>query len=174
MSDIIYPIGKFKFAGNPEKKQLQQLMANIGQLPADLKSAVSDLSADQLDTAYRSGGWTIRQVVHHLADSHMHAYLRFKWTLTEEKPKIKPYLQDKWAGTADSLLAPPQISLALLEALHQRWLFLMRTMSETDFEKQFEHPESGTWTLNKMIALYDWHGRHHLAQIQGLKEQKSW
>ncbi len=162
-----YPIGKFNYTAAPDQKERERLINNLERLPSDLESSVQDLTNEQLDTPYRVGGWTVRQLVHHLADSHLNSDVRFKWTLTEDQPTIKDYNQNRWAETPDIQKAPPNISLSLLESIHQRWTYLLKTLSDEDFEKAFNHPESGEMTLNKSLVLYDWHGRHHLAQIRG-------
>jgi uncharacterized damage-inducible protein DinB len=174
MSDIRYPIGKFSYQHVPEQTERIGFISNIQSLPGDLRAVVRDMDDKQLDTAYRAGGWTIRQVIHHLADSHMNAYMRFKLTLTENEPTIKPYIQDAWADTAENFKVEPQISIDFLDALHQKWVALLQTMTASDFEKVFNHPESGKNSLNKALALYAWHGRHHLAQIQALKKERNW
>lgn len=132
------------------------------------------MNEEQLDTPYRDGGWTVRQVVHHVADSHMNAYVRFRLALTEQEPVIKPYDEAAWAELADAKDAPPEISLALIDALHNRWTRLLRSMSGADFLKQFRHPELGAVPLEKNLALYAWHGKHHVAHITGLRERMQW
>ena len=128
----------------------------------------------QLDTPYRDGGWTVRQVVHHVPDSHMNAYMRFRLALTEHEPVIKPYDEAAWAELVDGKTAPPEISLALLDALHDRWVRLLRSMTDADFQKQFRHPELGVVPLEKNLALYAWHGKHHVAHITRLRERMQW
>ena len=174
MSDIRYPIGRFDGGEPANAEDRIHMIANIEQLPADVQEAVSSLNNEQLGTPYREGGWTVSQVVHHLADSHMNAYVRFKLALTEERPPIKPYDQDAWAQATDAVQLSPQVSLDLLASLHRRWVYLMKSMSDADFHREFKHPESGLWNLNKTLALYDWHGRHHLAHITQLKQRMNW
>jgi len=169
-----YPIGKFNYIDDPDQKERERLISNIERLPSDLRMNVTGLSNEQLDTPYRVGGWTVRQVIHHLADSHLNSFIRFKWTLTENNPTIKDYNQDRWAETADAQIAPPELSLSILVSIHRRWAYLLKSLSEVDFEKSFNHPESGEMSLNKSLVLYDWHGRHHLAQIKTLKKIKRW
>jgi uncharacterized damage-inducible protein DinB len=174
MKDIRYPIGKFSLKNEPGKNERNDLITSIQILPGRLKEAVGDLSAAQLDTPYREGGWTVRQLVHHIADSHMNGYIRFKWALTENEPPIKPYMQDAWANLADATQSDVAISLELLDNLHQRWLVLLKNMSDEDFHKQYHHPESGISTLGFSLALYEWHGRHHLAHITALRMRMNW
>ncbi len=135
---------------------------------------MTGLNEEQLNTPYRDGGWTVRQVVHHLADSHMNAYVRFKLALTENEPTIKPYDEAAWAETADVRESPIEVSLALLENLHARWVALLQSMSEADFARQFRHPQLGAVPLEKNLALYAWHGRHHVAHIASLRERRQW
>jgi uncharacterized damage-inducible protein DinB len=151
--------------------------AAIGALeaaPQKLREAVAGLTAEQLDTPYREGGWTLRQVVHHLPDSHMNSYIRCKWALTEDEPVIKPYFEDRWATLPDTYETPPQVSLALLGALHERWVTLFRALSAEDFTRTFVHPESGVQTLQQALAYYAWHSEHHHAQIVGLRQRRGW
>jgi uncharacterized damage-inducible protein DinB len=149
-------------------------VTEIEQAPAQLRSAVSGLEAAQLDTPYRPGGWTVRQVVHHLPDSHLNSYVRFKLALTEEEPLIKPYDEAAWAELADTRDTDIAVSLTLLDSLHQRWTVLLRSLASTDWRKTFRHPELGTMSLEKTAALYAWHGRHHVAQITSLRERMGW
>lgn len=171
--DVKYPIGKFQFDDEITNSVTMEWINEIEDLPRLLQDAVRDLDNEQLDTSYRSGGWTVRQVVHHLADSHMNAYVRFKLALTEEKPVIKPYDEGKWAKLPDNKL-PIDISLSLLEALHIRWTKLLRSLSPADMEKTFMHPDSGEISVGKNIGIYAWHGRHHLAHITSLCNRKGW
>lgn len=169
-----YPIGRFDRSKIPPGQGLETSLQELQALPVQLRQAVQGLSDVQLDTPYRPGGWTLRQVVHHLADSHMNAYIRFKLALTEDKPHIKPYQEHAWAGLPDSRLEPVEISLNLLEALHHRWLVLLHALSAADWQRSYVHPESGTTDLAHAAAQYAWHGRHHLAHILTLKEWKKW
>lgn len=171
--DLRYPIGQFKQEGNLTMDIIERWIKEIEAAPSQLKEAVKGLSDDQLDTAYRPGGWTIRQVVHHLADSHLNSYIRFKLALTENNPTIKPYMEEKWAELSDSKL-PVDISLSLLEALHSRWSTLLRSMQTTDLEKTFHHPDSGAVKLGLNIGIYAWHGRHHIAHILSLRNRLGW
>ncbi|MGD6879634.1 YfiT family bacillithiol transferase [Bacillus infantis] len=171
--DLKYPIGNFQFDGEITNSVTRDWIDEIENLPRLLRDAVKDLDDKQLDTPYRPGGWTVRQVIHHLADSHMNAYVRFKLALTETKPVIKPYDETKWAELSDYKL-PIDISLTLLEALHKRWTDLLRSLSPADLEKTFIHPDSGEVTVGKNIGIYAWHGRHHLAHITSLCDRKGW
>ena len=139
-----------------------------------MRRVVSDLSSEQLDTPYREGGWTVRQVVHHVPDSHLNAYIRCKLALTENTPTIKPYNEDAWARLKDSELTPIEVSLSLLEAVHVRWVTLLKSLKSQDFERKFNHPERGTQTIDELVALYDWHGTHHLTHITGLRDRMKW
>ncbi|WML57694.1 YfiT family bacillithiol transferase [Neobacillus sp. PS2-9] len=168
-----FPIGKFRFEGQITKSIIENWINDIEKLPEILRDAVIDLNVGQLDTPYRLGGWTVRQVVHHVADSHLNAYGRFKLALTEDQPIIKPYDQERWAELPDSEL-PVTISLSLLDALHKRWVTLLRTLTPSDFEKTFIHPESGEVSVGKNIGIYAWHGQHHLAHITSLRSRKGW
>lgn len=168
-----YPIGKFQFDGEITSTVTKAWIKEIDDLPGLLREAVSNLDDEQLDTPYRSGGWSVRQVVHHLADSHMNAFIRFKLALTEENPIIKPYDEGKWAELSDYTL-PIDISLSLLEALHKRLTKLLQNLSPADMEKTFIHPESGEVSIGKNIGIYAWHGRHHLAHITSLCNRQGW
>ena len=171
--DLRYPIGPFEFNGGITAGQRRLLIEQIEEAPARLRAAVEDLSPEQMNTPYRPGGWTVRQVVHHVPDSHLNSYIRFKLALTEEEPTIKPYDEARWAELADSQ-APPEVSLALLEFLHRRWVPLLRSLTPADFARTFRHPELGLMTLEKTLALYAWHGRHHVAHITSLRERMGW
>ena len=173
--DLRYPVGKFERPASVSDAERAQCIDTIDAAPAALRSAVRGLHDAQLDTPYRDGGWTVRQVAHHLADSHMNAYLRFKLALTEATPTIKPYDETAWAKLPDATL-PIGPSLALLEALHARWVSLMRATAAADFGRTFIHPErpGAPSTLDQMTALYAWHGRHHVAHITGLRQRNGW
>jgi len=172
--DLRYPIGKFQWEDNLSEARRGELIGQIAETPAKVRAAVAGFTEQQFDTPYREGGWTVRQVVHHLADSHMNAYVRFKLAMTEEEPTIKTYEQQLWAETPDAKTAPADISLTLLDSLHQRWSVLLRSMSGTDFNRKLTHPEHGKITLERLLGLYAWHGRHHTAHITGLRERKGW
>ena len=174
MSDPRYPIGQFSYAGPLTADQKRQCLDQIEQAPANLRAAVGGLSEQQLDTPYREGGWTVRQVAHHVPESHMNAYIRFKLALTEDNPTIKPYMEDRWARLPDVGLTPVEVSLGLLEAVHRRMMPVLRNLKETDWKRTFQHPEIGPMTLDKTLALYAWHGRHHVAHVTELRKQKGW
>jgi uncharacterized damage-inducible protein DinB len=174
MTDPRYPIGKFNYSAAPDAAQRDQLIGEIEHAPAALRSAVKGLSQEQLDTPYREGGWTVRQVVHHIPDSHLNAYLRFKLALTEDEPTIKPYMEDRWAQLPDSPATPIEVSLAMLEALHGRFVRVLRSMKSEDWKRTFRHPELGTVPLEKNLALYAWHGRHHVAHVTELRKKMGW
>ncbi|MGA8646274.1 MAG: putative metal-dependent hydrolase, partial [Candidatus Sulfotelmatobacter sp.] len=165
MTDPRYPIGKFHFDGPPTEEQRKKSIDDISQAPANLRKAVKGLSDKQLDTPYRPDGWTVRQVAHHVPDSHLNAYVRFKLALTEEEPTIKPYAEDRWAQLADTQATPVEVSLAMLDSLHDRWVRLLRSLQPEDWKRSFRHPELGLVSLEKNLALYSWHGRHHVAHI---------
>ncbi len=169
-----YPIGKFEAARNISDAEVQGFINDIAVLPAQLREAVNGLTEEQLNTPYRPGGWTILQVVHHLADSHLNSYIRFKLALTEESPTIKPYEEDRWAELADGKTEPVEVSLDLLEVLHHRWVVLLKSLTATDWQRTFNHPVSGITPLAKAAGLYAWHGKHHLAQITNLRNKNNW
>ena len=172
--DLRYPIGKFQYQGPSSAAQRQKFIDEIEAAPAQLRAAVARLTDPQLDTPYRPDGWTVRQVVHHLPDSHLNSYVRFKLALTEDEPTIKPYNEEAWARTAEIHATAPEISLTLLESLHQRWVLLLRAMSAGDFQRKFRHPERGLMDLDQTVALYAWHGRHHVAHITSLRQRNGW
>ena len=173
--DPRYPIGKFQWTGGEATAQERaERIAQIAACPVGLRAAVQDLDEAQIDTPYRDGGWTVRQVVHHVPDSHMNAYIRFKLGLTEDTPTIKPYEENSWAQLADSRTAPIGLSLDLLDNVHARWLLVLRAMRPADFARKINHPESGVQTLDRVLALYVWHGRHHIAHVTSLREKSGW
>jgi uncharacterized damage-inducible protein DinB len=174
MTDPRYPVGKFTYSGPLTETQRQEAISAIAETPANLRAAVKGLSDAQLDTPYREGGWTVRQVVHHVPDSHLNSYIRFKLALTEDEPTIKPYFEDRWADLADTKATPIEVSLTLLESLHDRWVRLLRSLKPEDWKRAFRHPELGAMTLEKTLALYQWHGRHHVAHITELRKQRGW
>lgn len=170
-----YPNGPFCTPDMITPEAISSWIAAIEQLPAALRTTVYGLSDRQLDTPYREGGWTVRQVIHHIADSHLNAYTRLRLALTEENPTIKPYHEDRWAELDDAQHAPIDLSLTLIEALHSRWTRLLKSLSLDDFNRSFFHPENEkTFTIGENTCLYAWHGNHHRAQIAGLKERKGW
>lgn len=174
MSDLRYPIGKFTPVPSLSAPERATCVEQVAAAPAALRAAVAGLTAAQLDTPYRDGGWTVRQVVHHVPDSHMNAYMRFKWGLTEETPAIKTYEEKDWARTPEVTPTPAEVSLALLDALHARWVTLLRAMTPVQFARTIKHPEWGTPSLDTMLALYAWHGRHHTAHVTSLRERMGW
>ncbi|WP_341282645.1 YfiT family bacillithiol transferase [Paenibacillus sp. FSL H8-0537] len=175
MDDLRFPIGLFEHEGDISQQQLDRWFADIESAPARLRAAVIDLNEEQLDTPYRPDGWTVRQVVHHMADSHMNAYTRYKLALTEETPTIRPYYEERWAELSDGRTGPIELSLALLDALHSRWLLLLRSLSREQLERAFIHPESGnTIQLDWNVGNYAWHGNHHIAHITRLRERMGW
>ena len=174
MTDLRYPIGKFKFEGPATPEQREELLSQIEQAPSRLRAAVKGLSDQQLDTPYRPEGWTVRQVAHHVPDSHLNAYVRYKLALTEDEPTIKPYAEDRWARLADTQATPVEVSLAMLDSLHDRWVRLLRSLQPDDWKRAFRHPELGLVSLEKNLALYAWHGRHHVAHITALRERNGW
>lgn len=173
MSDPRYPVGKFHYDGPPDENQRRIFLDEIAQTPSHLRAAVTGLSDSQLDTPYRDGGWTVRQVVHHVPDSHLNSYVRFKLALTEENPTIKPYAEDRWAELADSK-APVEVSLTMLDTLHDRWVRLMQSLTTEQWKRTFQHPALGSMPLEKNLALYAWHGRHHVAHITELRKRIGW
>jgi DinB superfamily len=173
-TDLRYPIGKFQWKGQLSDADRAELIAQIAEAPARLREAVKGLTPEQLDTQYRPEGWTVRQVVHHLPDSHLNSYVRFKLALTEEQPAIKAYDEALWAALPDSKKTPVETSITLLEALHERWVILLRSMSPSDFARKVNHPERGLIILDYLLAIYGWHGRHHVAHITSLRERMGW
>jgi len=172
--DPRYPIGKFDKSITVSKEIRNEFISTIEILPSQLRKEVENLSRKQLDTPYRDGGWTVKQVIHHLPDSHINSYVRFKLALTEDNPQIKTYEEHLWAELPDTFTTPIDVSLNLLESLHKRWAILLRSLSDEQFEKTFQHPELGNITLSKTLALYDWHSKHHLAHITELKKKMGW
>jgi len=173
VSDLRYPIGRFEHhAGTPEERA--RWIADIAALPARLREAVTGLKDAQLDTPYRPGGWTVRQVVHHLADSHVNSFVRFRLALTEDAPTIKPYEEARWAELPDARTGDIGVSLTLLEALHDRWVHLLRTLEDAEFGRTIHHPEAGTLDLDYLTSMYAWHGRHHVAHVTELRKREGW
>jgi hypothetical protein len=172
--DLSYPIGRYEAPASLDAGQRGEWLRRIAEAPARFREAVRGLDDAQLDTPYRPGGWTVRQVVHHMADSHMNAYIRFRVALTEDQPTIKPYDQAAWAELADARTLPVETSLALLEGMHRRLVALAETLAEADFARTFFHPERGVVRLDSTLGMYAWHGRHHEAHILGLRERMGW
>jgi uncharacterized damage-inducible protein DinB len=173
-ADSRYPVGKFNWEGPATFAQREHWIGEIQDAPAKLREAVITLSDAQLDTPYREGGWTVRQVVHHLADSHLNAYVRFRLALTEENPTVKPYDQALWANLEDARSASIGPSLDLLKGLHARWVILLRSLGEADFARTFKHPEWGSPRLVWVLAQYAWHGRHHVGHITSVAKRLGW
>jgi uncharacterized damage-inducible protein DinB len=169
-----YPIGKASYQAGSTSEQRAAFINEIAAAPERLRQAVSGLNDDQLNVPYREGGWSIRQITHHIPDSHVNAYTRFKFALTENKPVIKPYAEERWATLADTAHTPLETSLVLLEALHKRWVTLLRALTESDLQRVYVHPDNGDTTLDQAIQLYVWHGNHHIAQITGFRKQQGW
>lgn len=174
MSDLRYPIGKFSFEGTLTEEQKAKFLDDIEETPARMRAAVAGLTEKQLDTPYREGGWTVRQVVHHVPDSHMNSYIRFKLAMTEAEPTIRTYMENLWAELPEAKSGPVEMSLSLLENLHRRWMMFLRGLKAEDWKRTFRHPELGAMTLEKNLALYAWHGKHHVAHITGLRERMGW
>jgi hypothetical protein len=171
--DLSYPIGRFDHRGARTAESRAGAIVDLAALPARMREAVRGLSEAQLDTPYRPGGWTVRQLVHHVADSHMNGYVRVKLALTEDNPTIKPYEQDAWSRLPDSRL-PIELSLSILDAVHARWTTIVRSLQPADFARTFVHPELGQLTIDAQIHLYGWHSRHHVAHITGLRQREGW
>ncbi len=176
MTDLRYPIGPFKahLKDRTTAEEKAALMDEIEAVPARLRAAVAGLDDAQLDTPYREDGWTVRQVVHHVADSHVNAYVRFRWALTEDEPAIKPYQEKDWARLPDGMTAPVAVSLDLLDALHTRWLILLRAMAPEEFERPWTSPDFGELSVDVLLQIYGWHGKHHVAHITTLREREGW
>jgi uncharacterized damage-inducible protein DinB len=173
--DLRFPIGPFTYARPATAEERRQRIAQIERTPEELRAAARGLSAAQLDTPYRPGGWTVRQVVHHVPDSHLNAVIRFKLALTESSPTIKPYDEARWAELGDVAGTPVEVSLRLLDALHERWVVLLRSLAPAEFERTLVHPErNATMTLDEVLALYAWHGPHHTAHITRLRARSGW
>lgn len=165
MTDLRYPIGPLQIEGEISSEKQRQYIDQLADTPVKLREAVKGLSSPQLDTPYRPDGWTIRQVVHHLTDSHINAYVRFKLALTEEVPTVKSYDQERWAGLEDSRTAPVEASLSVFDGLHQRWIILLRSLKPEDFARTMQHPDRGIISLDSYLGMCVWHGRHHIAHI---------
>jgi DinB superfamily len=171
--DLRYPIGRFTPPASSDPSARAELISILRLLPSTLQTAISGLNQAQLDTPYREGGWTVRQLVHHIADSHANAYVRTKLALTEDWPTIKPYDEAAWARLADSRL-PIDGSLEMIGALHERWVTLLESLSDADFQRGYNHPENGRQNLATMLAIYAWHSRHHTAHITNLRSRHNW
>jgi uncharacterized damage-inducible protein DinB len=174
MTDLRYPIGKFEAPKTMTAELRNALISQIAEAPLQLRQAVAGLNSQQLNTPYRDGGWTVIQVVHHLPDSHMNAYTRCKLAFTENAPTIKPYNEARWAELQDASGLDIEVSLVLLEALHRRWVVFLQSLNEHQFQCLFHHPETGVMSLDRTLALYAWHGRHHIAHITALRKRMGW
>ena len=172
MTDFSYPIGSFAYDTDVTPGKRTAWIRQIAEAPAAMRGAVNGLASDQLDRPYRPGGWSVRQLVHHVADSHMNAYIRFKWTLSEDNPTIKVYDQDRWATLADSQQTPVDVSLDILDAVHRRWVVLMESLKDEDWVRPLQHPENGPMTLDRLLQLYAWHGRHHAAHVTAFRTRE--
>jgi DinB superfamily len=174
MSNLSYPIGKCEYIPESTPAQRKHWVDNIAATPANLRQAVAGMDDAKLDTPYRPGGWTVRQVVHHVADSHINSYVRFRLALTEDSPSITAYDEKAWAELYDARTLPIEVSLGLLDGIHARWASLLRHLDEAAFHRAFIHPELGPVTVDRALQLYSWHGRHHIAHITSLSERSGW
>ena len=174
MDELRYPTGRFARPDVLTPDQRRASVETIATTPAQMRAALRGLTEPQFDTPYRPGGWTVRQLVHHVPDSHANAYCRFKLALTEDTPTIKPYDEAAWALLEDSRTTPVETSLTMLDVLHDRWVRLLQAMSPTDFARRLNHPENGMMNLDQLLALYAWHGPHHVAHITKLREREGW
>lgn len=173
--NLRFPIGEYSPLENPSQKDIEQFIYTIEAFPGKLREAVSSLNNEQIDTPYREGGWTIRQVVHHVADSHMNSYIRFKLALTEDKPAIRPYDEAKWAELPEAKSGELELSLPLLEALHKRWVVMLKNITSEQLGRKYFHPETNKENdLRYLIGLYAWHSEHHLAHVVNLKKKMGW
>ena len=172
--DLRYPVGKFQRPAALEPQARAEAIETVASAPAKLRDAVRGLTPAQIETPYRPDGWTVRQVVHHVPDSHLNAYIRFKLALTEDVPAIKPYDEARWAELPDVAAVPIETSLSLLENVHDRWLAILRAMKPADFARELVHPETGRQTLDQMLALYAWHGAHHTGHVTSLRRRNGW
>ena len=171
--DLSYPVGRFDFTAARSADTRRAAIDDIASLPAKMRQAVNGLTDARLDTPYRPGGWTVRQLVHHVADSHMNGFIRTKLALTEDNPTIKPYDQDAWSALPDTRL-PIEISLSILDAVHQRWATVIRSLNDSHFSRTFVHPENGPMTIDTQIHQYGWHSRHHVAHVTGVRQREGW
>lgn len=174
MDDLRYPIGPFRFDPAVSDATRRSAIETIAETPLNLRDAVGGLNDQRLDTPYRPDGWTVRQVVHHVADSHLNAYVRFRLALTEEEPLVRPYDERQWAELRDARGAPVEVSLVLLEALHDRWVRLLSSLPSAAMGRTLRHPEHGLLTVDHLLQMYAWHGRHHVAHITRLRERREW
>lgn len=172
--DLRYPIGKFQYEGPYTPARREELIEVLSELPGRMQAAVAGLTPQQLDTPYRDGGWTVRQTVHHVAESHMHSFLRFRLAITENNPTIKPYDEAACANLVDSREEPVEVSLTLLDALHRRWVTMLNAFQPDDWQRTFTHPDRGPMTLDMTLGIYAWHSRHHTAHITELRKRMGW
>lgn len=172
--DPRYPVGKFAPKDRLTPDERAVLIRQIEEMPECLVQALAGLSEGQLNTPYRDGGWTVRQVVHHLADSHINAYIRFRLAVTEDNPTVKPYNEKRWSELVDSRTAPIDLSLSIIEGLHTRWVMMLESFTQADFERRVQHPENGPMDVDRLLQLYAWHGRHHVAHITELRKKSGW
>lgn len=172
MTDLRYPVGRLEYDEDVNAGKRTAWIRQIAEAPAALRAAISGLTEVQLDRPYRPDGWSVRQLVHHVADSHLNAYIRFKWTLSEQNPTIKPYDQQAWANLADTRLTPVAVSLDLLDAVHTRWGVLLESLKADDWARPLTHPENGSMTLDRLLQLYAWHSRHHVAHVTELRRRE--
>lgn len=174
MTDLRYPTGKFSPDSHVTPDKRKAWIRQIADTPRALRAALQGLDETQLDTPYRPDGWSVRQLLHHVPDSHVNAYVRFKLALTEDNPTIKPYREAEWAKLSDTVETPPDVSLSLLEAVHHRWVVLLESMKDADFERPLMHPDMGAMTLDRLLQMYAWHGRHHVAHVTELRKREGW
>lgn len=174
MDDLRYPIGQFKMDNENSGAMRNKWINEIANAPRELRKALHGLTPEHIDTPYRPNGWTVRQVVHHLADSHLNGYIRFKLALTEEEPSIKPFFEDRWATLEDYCVTDIETSVLLLEVLHKRWVTIIQSLAPENFDRTYTNPEAGSLTLNTALSLYAWHGKHHIAHITSLRKRKGW
>lgn len=172
--DLRYPIGRRPPTTALTDAERQAALDDIAAAPARLRAAVRGLTETQLDTPYRPDGWTVRQVVHHVPDSHLNAYIRTKLALTEDNPTIKPYDEKAWAELEDTRRAPIETSLMIMDGVHERWMYLLRAMAPSDFARTIVHPENGVMSVDQILTTYAWHGKHHVAHITSLRERNGW
>ncbi|HEV8238135.1 MAG TPA: putative metal-dependent hydrolase [Thermoanaerobaculia bacterium] len=172
--DLRYPVGEWDRQPAADPAAVAAAIATIEALPTRLREAVAGLDDAQLDTPYRPGGWTVRQLVHHVADSHLNAYIRCKFALTEDRPAIKAYEEKLWAELPEAKSAPVEVSLKLLEALHERWVLALRALGEAELDRPYVHPEIGEMPLRAMLGMYAWHSRHHVAHVTGFRRRQGW
>src|SRR5580704_16283375 len=173
-ADLRFPVGKAPKVDTLSSGDRVRLIGEVADAPANLRAAVKGLTNAQLDAPYRPGGWTVRQVTHHVPDSHMNAFFRFKLALTEDEPTIKPYAEERWAQLADTKNTPIEVSLTMLDSLHDRWVRLLRSLDDDAWKRSFRHPDMGPMTLEKALAMYAWHGKHHVAHVTALRARKAW